>query len=124
MQNVLMVFLGGGLGSIIRYGAAVMAGRTLGTAFPWGTLAVNLAGCLLAGIFIGAGERSGVIPHAARLFILVGFLGGLTTFSTYGLETWNAARAGDYWTMILSIAANNVAGIMLVGLGIFITRGS
>lgn len=124
MQGIILVFVGGGAGAVTRYISTLAAARMFGTAFPWGTLIVNLAGCFLAGIIAGLAGRSEMISPSARLFILAGFLGGLTTFSSFGLETFQAARDGAYWVMILNIIANNVAGLLFVGLGLFLTRHS
>jgi CrcB protein len=121
MNKVLLVIIGGGIGAVTRYGATLLAGRTLGTGFPWGTLAVNLAGCFLIGISLGLAERSTLMPPATRLFFVTGFLGGLTTFSSYGLETVVAARTG-LGLALGNVLANNVAGLGLVVLGLRLTE--
>ncbi|HMO50610.1 MAG TPA: fluoride efflux transporter CrcB [Kiritimatiellia bacterium] len=122
MHPALLIFVGGGLGALTRYGATVLSARWLGTQFPWGTLLVNFTGCFLIGLIIGFSERSDVLTPAARIFLIVGFLGGLTTFSTYALETINAARAGDIFTLTLNILAQNGVGLMLVALGMLASR--
>lgn len=121
-MNVIWVLIGGGLGAVTRYATTVLAARWWGTAFPWGTLLVNLAGCLAIGLLLGAGERAGVLSGAARLFWMVGFLGGLTTFSTYGLETMQAARSGDTAVLILNMVAHNAGGLLMVALGLLVAR--
>jgi CrcB protein len=82
MMQVLLVALGGAVGSVARYGVGFAAARWLGVAFPWGTLAVNIAGGLAMGLLAA---RSGGDPM--RLLLGVGFLGGFTTFSAFSLET-------------------------------------
>jgi CrcB protein len=107
MVNVLLVGLGGLVGSVSRYGVAVLCSR-LGASFPWGTLAVNVAGCLAVGALVpflgGLGERG-------RLLLVTGFLGGFTTFSALGLETQAMAKEQP------GLAALYVAGTLAAGLG-------
>ncbi len=122
MPHILWVFLGGGLGSVLRYGTTVTAARLFGASFPWGTLIVNLAGCLLAGLVAGWAERQDFLTAGARVFILIGLLGGLTTFSTYGLESYQAGRAGEYGVMFLHMLAHNVAGWLFVAAGFWAAR--
>jgi CrcB protein len=83
MSNLLLVALGGALGSLARYGVGVAAARMLGLAFPWGTLFVNVVGGLAIGVLAA---RVGPEQESARLLLGVGLLGGFTTFSTFSLE--------------------------------------
>jgi CrcB protein len=84
MQQVLMVAIGGAIGSVARYGVGVAAARWLGLAFPWGTLAVNVIGGLAMGAMAA---RIGPDNENMRLLIGTGLLGGFTTFSAFSLET-------------------------------------
>jgi CrcB protein len=100
------VALGGALGSVARYACSITAARWLGAAFPWGTLFVNVAGSfaigLLAALVTTDGQR--LLGADARAFLLVGVLGGFTTFSSFSLETLELARGGA-----LGAAGANVA---------------
>ena len=89
MQNLLAVGLGGFLGAIARYTMGGFVDARLNTRFPWGTLAVNVLGCLLIGLLLGlvSGRGQLSISESTRLFLVTGFLGSMTTFSTFGHET-------------------------------------
>ena len=117
MNKVLLVFIGGGIGSATRYGTTLLAGKWFGTGFPWGTLIVNLSGCFLIGIILGLAEKSNLVQPSTRLFFVTGFLGGLTTFSSYALESVVALRTSPYLALG-NIAANNVIGLTLVVSGL------
>lgn len=108
----LLVGLGGALGSMARYGVNQAAAQWLPAGFPFGTFLVNAVGCAVFGVLAGIGERSGVMTPALRAFCLTGVLGGLTTFSSYGYETFALAR-GDAW----GLALLNAAGQVVVGVG-------
>jgi CrcB protein len=84
MMNVLLVAFGGAMGAVARYGVGVGAARLLGLAFPWGTLAVNVAGGLAMGVLAA---RVGPEQETLRLALGVGVLGGFTTFSAFSMET-------------------------------------
>lgn len=117
MNKVLLVLIGGGIGAVTRYGTTLLAGKWLGTGFPWGTLIVNLCGCFLIGIILGLAEKSNLVQPSIRLFFVTGFLGGLTTFSSYALESIVALRSSPYLALG-NIAANNLCGLALVAFGI------
>ena len=123
MTNVLFVMLGGGLGALSRYGASLLAVKIFGSRFPWGTLAVNLVGCFFIGLAFALAERgSGMMSPSMRLFFVTGYLGGLTTFSTYAMETTNALGAHNSMVAVLNFAANNLLGVALVLLGMWVAR--
>lgn len=122
MGNVLLVFIGGGMGAASRYGTTLLSARLFGTAFPWGTLLVNWAGCLLIGIVFALAERTQLVHPSARLFAMTGFLGGLTTFSTFGLESVNAVRDGEHAVLLYNVLLNNAGGMLLVALGMSAIR--
>ena len=121
MERLTFVFIGGGLGALSRYLATLAAVRLFGPGFPWGTLAVNWAGCFFIGVLFALGEKTEWMGPSARLFWMTGFLGGLTTFSTYGLETVNAVGSG--WGSALSnVMAHNIGGLLLVAAGMWIVK--
>jgi CrcB protein len=113
VPSLLLVALGGALGSVCRYLVGIAAGRLFGPDFPWGTVIVNILGSLIMGLFVGllALRFDGSTP--LRLFVAVGVLGGFTTLSSFSLDAvtlWERGAtlaAGSYvlGTVVLSIAA-------------------
>ncbi|MGA0175854.1 MAG: fluoride efflux transporter CrcB [Chthoniobacterales bacterium] len=108
--NLLLVGAGGFLGAIGRYllGGAVLH-HAVASKFPWSTLAVNVLGCLLIGVLSGAAEKFDFIGQGARLFLFTGLLGGFTTFSAFGFETFLLLRRGE-----LAVAALYATASVLV----------
>jgi CrcB protein len=122
-MKILFVLLGGSLGALSRYGVSLLAVKLFGVKFPWGTLIVNLSGCFLIGLAFAWGERGfGIMNPSVRLFFMTGFLGALTTFSTFGLEIVTALQEGRYLVAVANILANNVVGIALVFSGMVVGR--
>lgn len=123
MTKILLVMIGGSLGALSRYGAGLLAVKLFGARFPWGTLIVNLSGCFLIGLSFALAERGfGLMNPQARLFFITGYLGALTTFSTYALETVNGVRGATYLIALTNVLANNLIGGALVVLGLWIGR--
>ena len=118
MKQVLLVALGGALGSVGRYGAGLVAARVLGLAFPWGTLIVNVLGSLAIGVLTA---RVDALHADTRLFIGAGILGGFTTFSTFSLE---AVRLGEHqaWSAALYVASSLVLGLSACWVGLVLGR--
>ena len=119
LTQVLLVFLGGGVGSAARYGASLLL---LSQGFPMATLAVNVAGCLAAGVALARLVPFHAADHPARLLLVAGFLGGLTTFSAFGLETVSLLRDGRAGLAMLNVAANVGAGLVATWVGWMIAR--
>ena len=123
MRQVLLVALGGGLGSVCRY---LMSGwvlhRTPNLAFPWGTFAVNVLGCLAVGLLGGLVVKHDMLSPDARVFLFTGIAGGFTTFSAFGLETFYLIRRGEVGTAAAYVALSVVVGLLLLALG-FVRTG-
>ncbi len=115
----LWVALGGALGSVARYGCSGLAARWLGIGFPYGTMFVNVAGSFMIGVLgtLALGGGRSLASTDARAFLIVGVLGGFTTFSSFSLETLNLARAGDLGAAVTNIAASLVLCLIAVWLG-------
>ena len=118
MEKWLLVMLGGSLGAASRYGVSLLSARLLGTQFPYGTMLVNLAGCFLIGLLFALADRSRLLTPDVRLLLITGYLGALTTFSTFSLETVNAGRAGLTLQSLTNILINTLGGLSLTWLGL------
>jgi CrcB protein len=107
----LLIGAGSALGGMARYWCSGFASRTAGETFPWGTLLVNVMGSAVIGFFATLTSPDGrlLVAPPARQFVMAGFCGGFTTFSTFSLETLNLARDGQ-WGRVLA----NVAGTLLL----------
>ena len=114
-MTVITVMIGGAIGSALRYGLSVLLNPTATGGMPWGTLAANVLGCLLIGWL--SGFLSGA-SDAVRLGVLVGVLGGFTTFSSFGLETVRLLQSGQFQTGLVYILMSNVGGLVAVWIGL------
>ena len=117
-MKYLLVALGGGIGSVLRYTLGGWVQMLSGSAaFPWGTFAVNALGCLMIGALSQLAETRGLFAAETRLFLVVGLLGGFTTFSAFGNETLNLLRDSEYTLAVLNVAINVLIGLVSVWLG-------
>ncbi len=118
MDKALYVGAGGFIGSVLRYwvGGAIQQSAN-NPSFPFGTLAVNLIGCLVIGFLSQLAEARGVFTPEARAFVFVGILGGFTTFSTFGNESMNFLRDGESLPALWNVGAHIFIGLAAVWLG-------
>lgn len=118
-MNLLLIGAGGFFGAISRYGV----GQIFPTSkFHYGTIAVNLIGCLLIGIAFGFIGRD-AIGRPAQLLLITGFLGGFTTFSTFGLDTLKMIHDGAITTALIYVAISAILGVAMVALGYELAKG-
>jgi CrcB protein len=118
MKGMLLVGLGGFAGSIARYklGGLVLH-LTAQERFPWSTFAINVAGCLLAGVLAGLAEEYELFGPDARLLVFTGLLGGFTTFSAFGLDALFLLRRGEIATALLYAGGSVVIGLAAAWIG-------
>lgn len=118
MVKILLVGIGGFLGSICRYVTSGFVFKLAGKAyFPYGTLAVNIIGCLIIGLLGGLTENRQLFNPELRILMFAGFLGGFTTFSTFGYEVFTFARDGQITSCLYNLGLHLVLGIGAVWLG-------
>ena len=117
MRMLLAVAAGGALGSVMRYMVAVALGHWLGFGFPWGTLAVNVAGSFAMGLLVELGALVWQPAPELRALLVVGVLGGFTTFSAFGGDTLALAQGGAWRLVALNVAANVGLGLAAVWAG-------
>ncbi|MEN3329244.1 MAG: fluoride exporter [Acidobacteriota bacterium] len=123
MQKTIFVGVAGLVGTLFRYWFAGVVARRSGETFPWGTMSVNLVGCFLAGVVFYLAEERLMLSPTLRTIILVGLLGGFTTFSSYGLQTFTLLRDGEFGLATLNVAVSNVLGLLLVWAGYSVLKG-
>lgn len=117
MQKLLFIGLAGLLGTLSRYFLSGWAARKFGETFPMGTLLVNLIGCFLIGFLFYLMQERFLVNQTLRTIILIGFLGGFTTFSSFGMQTFTLLRDGEFGFAVLNIVVSNVGGLILVWAG-------
>ncbi|OLP55371.1 hypothetical protein BJF92_22735 [Rhizobium rhizosphaerae] len=121
MSPLVLVALGGALGSVARYLVGLMMVRLIGPNFPWGTLTVNIVGCFAIGAVAATLARMGG-NEPLRLFIITGILGGFTTFSAFSLETAALLEAGRMGAAFAYVAASLAASGLAVFSGLALMR--
>lgn len=119
INNILWVGLGGSIGCILRYVLSVLISRTSFGSFPLATFAVNIIGCLIAGIIFGILNNQPA-SHPLRLLFITGFCGGFTTFSAFGIENVSLMQSGHYSTFLCYMFGSILFGLLATGLGMFL----
>jgi fluoride exporter len=122
LDKLLLVGLGGFLGSVARYVTAKVVDEKLNAVFPYGTLTVNILGSFLMGIVYILALRNTNLSENGRLFLGVGFCGGFTTFSAFALENFRLIQEKFLGTSVLYMSVSVVAGILAVAAGIWTAR--
>ena len=118
MKMYMIVALGGALGAMMRYGTVAVVGRVTGFGFPWVTVTVNLIGSLALGLLIGGLAYGFHLSQEARAFVVVGFLGAFTTFSTFSLDTVTLMERGAWTPALGYVFGSVIAGIALFFMGL------
>ena len=121
-MNFLIVAIGAGLGGGFRYLLSGIVQRLLPAFFPYGTLVVNIIGSVILGFLIFGFDEKSLLHPSVRLFIGVGFCGGLTTFSTFSFETFNLIRDTEFFLAGINIFANVIITLAGIYIGYLISR--
>ena len=121
MKNVLLVFVGGGFGSVLRY----IIGKHLNSTengIPYGTFAANILGSLLIGVILGLAAKNDALSQNQTLLLATGFCGGFTTFSTFAYENHVFLKSGDFTSFALYTIASFIVGFLAVFLGLYLVK--
>jgi len=121
LKQLLLVFVGGGIGSVLRF----LIGKYLndaGSGLPYGTFAANILGSLLIGIILGLAVKQNTLSENQILFLATGFCGGFTTFSAFAYENHLFLKSGDFTSFAIYTVASFVFGFLAVFAGIYLTK--
>lgn len=121
-RNIILVGVGGFLGSVFRYLVTIFLARQFTSSFPLGTLTVNIVGCFIIGILFALSEKGNPLAPEWRIFLTTGFCGGFTTFSTFSYESIKLMQDGEILFLSLNVALSVIVGFASTYLGMFIIR--
>ncbi|MFA9215301.1 MAG: fluoride efflux transporter CrcB [Candidatus Methylacidiphilales bacterium] len=122
MKTLFYIAIGGAIGSVLRYLTSVLVNKYWSTSFPLATFLTNVVGCFLIGFLIGILENNQLTNSNLKWFLITGFCGGFTTFSTFGLENINLFQNQNSAIAFLYIGASVIVGLASVWLGLFVTK--
>ena len=122
LRAIILVGVGGGIGSIFRYLTSVFVGKYFNTVFPFATFIANIVGCLIIGLLFGFFERHQLTNPDLKYLFVTGFCGGYTTFSTFAAENFNLFQSENSLTAFAYIAASVLVGLLAVWAGVALTK--
>ena len=122
MRSLIFVGIGGGIGSILRYGISLFVGRNIPIIFPLGTLLVNCSGCFLIGVFYAFASRYSWFNEEWRLLLITGVCGGYTTFSTFSYDGFYLLKSGSYFSFLLYVFGTLIIGMLATFAGVAIFK--
>ena len=116
--KIVIIGVAGAGGALARYALAGLVQNVSGGVFPWGTFVVNIAGCFVFGLIWAITEKRLAFAAESRVYLLTGFVGAFTTFSTFAFETGAMARDGEYLLAAVNLSAQNVLGVVALFIGL------
>jgi CrcB protein len=122
IKTFLLIFLGGGIGSVFRYATSLLTQKHYLGSFPMATLLVNIIGCFLIGLLVGITEKMNVTSPDLKFLFITGFCGGYTTFSTFGYENISLFQNQQTFIALSYITLSIAAGLLAVWLGLFLAK--
>lgn len=122
IRTLLLIALGGGIGSMLRYLTSVVVARYYTSIFPLATLITNIIGCLLIGVIVGLLEKNHMENSSFKWLLITGFCGGYTTFSAFGYENISLLQGENSGLAFLYIAGSIIAGLSAVWLGLWLVK--
>jgi CrcB protein len=121
-RSILLVGIGGFVGSVARYLVAVLLAGQVSSVFPFATLTVNIVGCFVIGILFGLSDRGNILSPEWRILLTTGFCGGFTTFSTFSYESLRLMQDGEYFYLATYVLISVVVGLAATYVGITLIR--
>lgn len=121
-MQIITVALGGAMGAVSRFLVGNIVGKALGSAWPYGTFIINIVGCFCMGVLMTVIVERQLLPAAWRLFLCVGFLGGFTTFSSFGYETISLINNGKLLEAFAYVGGSVLLGLLAAAIGVYVGR--